>query len=70
MKEFIQRNSSIYTISSVRLSRLSYRAPRAAGNLGFHIKQNATNGTRQFFLVVCRTHIVCCNFHSKKNDLS
>ena len=27
-------------------------------------------GHAQFFLLVCVTHTVCCNFHSKNSDLS
>jgi hypothetical protein len=34
--------------------------------LEFRIKQNATNGGAQFFLVARFIHTVCYNFHSKK----
>jgi hypothetical protein len=70
MKEFIPSKSSIYTIFQARSSRLSCRATGSVNNLEFRIKQDATNETPQFYFLVCVTHTVCCNFHSKNGDLS
>jgi hypothetical protein len=59
MKEFIPSKSSIYTIFQARSSRLSCRATGSVNNLEFRI-----------YFLVCVTHTVCCNFHSKNGDLS